>query len=251
MILVRLDWDDNENPCDLLNRSASFCQTQSQWEYQNQSPSTTVCVVKFGGIEIVRTTGSTKAEARDDATRQAVDLMAQKCFTIRIRNRFCSNGTAVDLTDVESSSNEKSGIVKENVGHKLLKLMGWSGGGLGKDGSGIAEPITAASMNHGEGFGAQSASKHFKKRIEAIIEDFAKSNSPYDLVFTTGFTNDQRKEMHQIARRIGLKSKSLGKDADRFLTISKKFSCQDIVRELVAKGGQTDKYTLIPPPNPS
>ena len=47
------------------------------------------------------------------------------------------------------------------------------------------------------------------------------SGSPYDLVFTTGFDNDQRKEMHQVARRLGLKSKSFGKGEDRHLTISR------------------------------
>ena len=47
------------------------------------------------------------------------------------------------------------------------------------------------------------------------------SSSPYDLVFTTGFDNEQRKEMHQVARRFNLKSKSFGKGDDRHLTISK------------------------------
>jgi len=73
------------------------------------------------------------------------------------------------------------------------------------------------------------------------------SSSPYDLVFTTGFDNDQRKDMHQVARRFNLKSKSYGKGEDRHLTISKKQSGLSLVEELVARGGETEKYNLIPP----
>ena len=54
-----------------------------------------------------------------------------------------------------------------------------------------------------------------------LLQEWMNSGSPYDLVFTTGFDNDQRKEMHQVARRLGLKSKSFGKGEDRHLTISR------------------------------
>ena len=53
------------------------------------------------------------------------------------------------------------------------------------------------------------------------VEEWMASSSPYDLVFTTGFDNDQRKDMHQVARRFNLKSKSYGKGEGRHLTISK------------------------------
>ena len=38
----------------------------------------------------------------------------------------------------------------------------------------------------------------------------------------SGFDNEQRKVMHEIARRFGLKSKSFGKGDNRHLTISRK-----------------------------
>jgi hypothetical protein len=50
-----------------------------------------------------------------------------------------------------------------------------------------------------------------------------------------------------IARRLGLKSKSFGKNEDRFLTISRKLSSRDILRQLMANGGSSEKYDLIPP----
>ena len=45
----------------------------------------------------------------------------------------------------------KLAIEEQNMGHKLLKLMGWSGGGLGKGGQGISEPIRAADFNSRRG----------------------------------------------------------------------------------------------------
>ena len=75
-------------------------------------------------------------------------------------------------------------------------MMGWSGGGLGKGGSGISEPITATSIFNREGFGSKSSTVDFKKKIRQIIEEYAASSNPYDLVFTSGFENEQRKEMH-------------------------------------------------------
>ena len=50
-----------------------------------------------------------------------------------------------------------------------------------------------------------------------------------------------------IARRLGLKSKSFGKKEDRFITISRKFNGDDVIAELLAKGGSNEKYDLIPP----
>ena len=38
----------------------------------------------------------------------------------------------------------KTGAISgSNIGHKMLAMMGWSGGGLGQHGSGRSEPITA------------------------------------------------------------------------------------------------------------
>ena len=63
-------------------------------------------------------------------------------------------------------------------------------------GSGISEPITAQTIVNREGFGTKSASHMFKRKIRQIIEEYAASSNPYDLVFTSGFDNEQRKEMH-------------------------------------------------------
>ena len=57
-----------------------------------------------------------------------------------------------------------------NVGHKLLKLMGWSGGGLGKGGQGISEPITAAGVTNRQGFGSASVDQDFKFKMKKLVQ---------------------------------------------------------------------------------
>ena len=143
-----------------------------------------------------------KAEAKKEAARKAVDFLSKKCYTIRIKNKYLSEkGSVIDsqelLTSKEAEDSAEDRIKTNSVGHKLLKLMGWTGGGLGKDGSGIAEPVTAASMRSGRtGLGASEHPKAFLAKIRRLIEDYAKSDNPYDLVFSTGFDNEQRKQMH-------------------------------------------------------
>jgi len=44
-------------------------------------------------------------------------------------------------------------ISETNLGNKLLKSMGWTGGGLGASGQGIAQPITATIKNNKCGLG--------------------------------------------------------------------------------------------------
>ena len=62
----------------------------------------------------------------------------------------------------------------------------FSGGGLGKAGEGISEPITATSIVGREGLGAATVGKGFKQKVRRIIEEYAAGESLYDLVFTTG-----------------------------------------------------------------
>jgi hypothetical protein len=73
----------------------------------------------------------------------------------------------------------------------LLKFIFFVTGG-----SGISEPITAQGIVTREGFGTKNASHQFKQKIRQIVEEYAASSNPYDLVFTSGFENEQRKEIH-------------------------------------------------------
>ena len=57
-----------------------------------------------------------------------------------------------------------------NIGHKLLSLMGWAGGGLGKDGAGRAEPVTATTVFGREGLGSRQIQQNFREKIIKIVQ---------------------------------------------------------------------------------
>ena len=177
-------------------------------------------------------------------------MLSKKCYTILIKDKYCSDGTTVDSETLEKTEKEakSESIPTSNLGHKLLQMMGWKGGGLGKGGSGISEPISAQSIFGRQGLGSSGhPNQEFKQRIRNIITEYAHSQNPFDLVFTSGFDNEQRSQMHTMARRLNLKSKSFGKDDDRFLTISRKFNAAELIEELKRNGGSTEKYDLVPP----
>ncbi|XP_064088842.1 uncharacterized protein LOC135203128 [Macrobrachium nipponense] len=61
----------------------------------------------------------------------------------------------------------------DTFGSKMLKKMGWDGGGLGKDGEGIIEPIRSSLVAGRFGFG------HFKrKEIEEPVEQVGQPKEP-------------------------------------------------------------------------
>ena len=245
-LVVTLAYNKDENPCGLLTRSAGFCKMPVNWDYRG----TNTCIVKIEGQVVAQSAGTDKKDAREKATKKAVNILKNHCYTIEVKNQYLSDGTKVDLMDVEvntSVGGKAESLGQSNIGHKLLSLMGWAGGGLGKEGTGRTEPVTATKLFGREGVGNRGSGKHFKAKITKIVEEWMASCSPYDLVFTTGFDNAQRKEMHEVARRFGLKSKSFGKGEDRHLTISKKQSGLTLLEELLERGGETEKYSLIPP----
>ena len=140
------------------------------------------CTLDFDKIQTLSPTSERDLFAWDDGTGQSQD----QCLSVN----------SSELESGENAGGPKA-LGSDNVGHKLLQMMGWQGGGLGAGGSGISEPITAQSFANREGLGTSNAGREFKARLRALIEEYAASSNPYDLVFTAGFDNEQRKELHK------------------------------------------------------
>jgi len=252
-ILVTLEYVPDDPAYGILQRSASFCKIPMQIKYNNGTKNYQIWIAD---CFICEETGNKESEAKLRACDMALDILSEYCYKISLKNRFTSDGAHVDIIDVQDNTTvgkNQGKLGDSNVGHKLLSMMGWSGGGLGREGAGIADPITAVSIFGKQGLGYTDsqlgAGKVFKQKIEKIIKEYMGTSGSNDLVFTTGFDNEQRAEMHKLARRYGLKSKSFGKGDDRHLTISKKFDPKTLLEELIYNGGETEKYILKPPNN--
>ena len=78
-------------------------------------------------------------DARDAAQELALETLSHQCYTVMIKNQYISDGGAtIDKDSLETAEQANDSLQANNVGHKLLQMMGWSGGGLGKEGSGIS-----------------------------------------------------------------------------------------------------------------
>ena len=143
--------------------------------------------------------GPSKKEARDNCAQAAIDSLERECYTVIVKSQYTSDGSTVELPTASdlTSSAEPAGQELNNVGHKLLKLMGWTGGGLGKGGQGISEPITAASVSSRRGLGADTVDQKFKDKMRALVQDYAASTNPYDLVFANDFSSQERAVIHE------------------------------------------------------
>jgi hypothetical protein len=65
--------------------------------------------------------------------------------------------------EVKKATDQK--LDASNVGHKLLQMMGWTGGGLGRKQEGIAEPVALKTVFRREGLGTVSNMKDFSFKI--------------------------------------------------------------------------------------
>ncbi|XP_069696421.1 CDKN2A-interacting protein isoform X2 [Periplaneta americana] len=244
----------------IISNSTSLCQVQMTCNYEQDVASSEVeCCISVNE----KVVGSARARSKTMARKVAADIALSKlkevCYTIKAKVKYLSDSTIdKSLGTVPKSETECSDlnipVNDNNVGSRLLRLMGWSGGGLGKDSQGISEPVSIQQQRvnrAGLGLGGSKSGglnqRQFREKVQQLMRDFANSDSQYDLVFSSEFSNDERKTMHQIATHMKLKTKSYGKKDDRHLVVFKKRDMWETVEELFREGGSTERYDLIPP----
>lgn len=212
------------------------------------------CRIDLEGQTIVEASGVGKVNAKNMAALKAVEELRKTCWTIKIKQSIdCPIDSGISKDEVMGDIEKQvQSIANDNIGNKLLRKMGWSGGGVGAEGNkGRAEPVACSLQQivkrEGLGLNSDSGVKDFRENIRQVVENYAKSESQDDLTFTSDFTKDERAFIHTMGQKLGLKTRSRGKGENRFLTLSRKRTSNQLFDHLVQEGGSTHKYELIPP----
>lgn len=243
-----------EKAYSILTRSASTSRMTLQQDI-NKSPSGMEVTLSINGLLLSKATGPTLAETKDQCAQEGLAKLQNLCYTLIVKDRLA--GSVVDKTDVSDAKQDQDPkdvpdhLSEDSKVNRMMKLMGWGGGGLGKKEQGREEPVQVVQHVKRAGLGKQLGSNEFRKNITDTLQKFKRSNATHDLVFASDFSKEERSLIHSVAAKFGLKSVSYGKDDNRQLVVSVKKRPLDIVSEVQRAGGSTDKYDLIPPRNVS
>jgi len=208
------------------------------------------CKVAMGGVDVGEGSGASKPEAKLSAASDALAYLKTQVYTIKIKK--VASGDKICREEIMSSHTPEKELGDDNRGKKLLQMMGWTGGGLGKAGNeGITEPVKVKDVYGREGLGSAGNRTmnlaQFRTKMQQIVQSYANSDNQQDLVFSPEFSIEERKEIHLIAKRYHLKDASHGKGDQRYLVLSRKRRPKQLLEFLLEMGGSTDKYDLIPP----
>ncbi|XP_038055762.1 NF-kappa-B-repressing factor-like isoform X2 [Patiria miniata] len=213
------------------------------------------CTTIINGVTVCGGLHMNKREARNVSAENALTLLRKTCPVLR-KNLHMAQGSAIKRNELAKGQvslppKKASAIEDTNLGHKMLKMMGWSGGALGKDG--IVEPIQASEKFTREGLGytvavpKNSTNEIDMKAVRRILEDYVHSGRRDDLIFTSELSSEERKAIHQICNRFNLKSKSHGSGKKRYLVVNQKRKLNELVQEIAESGGTCGQYELLTP----
>ncbi|XP_053380390.1 uncharacterized protein LOC123559200 [Mercenaria mercenaria] len=247
------------NELSMLHNSANFNKVVLKLEYEND-PNGVRCSLVLSDIIVAISHGPTKEDAKHQAAVDSLNYLREFCYTIKIKQAVDSDAGGLTkeqlLSDIQKAGEGGSNdvIPDSNIGNMLLRKMGWVGGGCGKDGTGIAEPVKAEMIIGREGLGLKAErgiGKNFHQRVTKMLQDYIKSDEQKDLHFSSELQKEERAIIHTIGQKLGLKTHSKGKNDNRYLIVSRKRSAQQLLEHVRESGGSTSKYELIPPGDPT
>nr|KAG5706642.1 hypothetical protein BaRGS_005712 [Batillaria attramentaria] len=251
------------NGASILRRSADYSKMLLEYEFAAHGNGGAVrCIVRVDGNILADTVAGSKPSAKIKASQEAVDYLRKHCWTILTKQHHDTDAPEITKEEMFSDlacsvtgtpSNAASintAIPDGNLGKKLLQKMGWTGGGIGKDGTGIEEPVAMKQVINREGLGLSAAkgiTGDFRQRITDMLESYASSERQDDLVFSPAFRKEERIIIHNECRRLNLKSNSKGAGGERFLIVRRKRSANQLLEHVMACGGETARYKIVPP----
>ncbi|KAG0713190.1 NF-kappa-B-repressing factor [Chionoecetes opilio] len=213
VVVRRENHDDNDMAAAILNTSSCFSRIPINYHYQKvdhcpPSPWSSLgrfeCTVSINGVDVVKTKAIGRKKAREQAVVEALAVLPKHCFTLKVKKDIRAESVTLDqvANDLAArNSFSDNHMATNSVANKMMKQMGWTGGGLGKDGEGITEPIRPSEVFGRQGLGHIETNKGavtpaFRKRVRDIIQNYACNSSEAALAFSSEFSKDQRVEIH-------------------------------------------------------
>ncbi|EFN61984.1 NF-kappa-B-repressing factor [Camponotus floridanus] len=238
-----------------INKSGKLSTTNCNYESCEKSNIKRECSIYINSKKVACYTNSNKKTAKNEAAIAALNELRKHCYTIKVKQNLDSKSnvtvTTKEMKPQECMPDNDWKASSSCIGEELMRRMGWTGGGLGKSEQGVIEPMSAIVKPQisRKGLGLKSNSctaNEMKAKCRNLFKDFLQTDMQNDIVFLD-FTNEERSVIHQIARTMGLKSRSYGSTDQRKLIVSRKIDVRTLVRELKSLGGITEKYELMEP----
>lgn len=176
---------------------------------------TTACMKKIGKLDTQFDDECTKffyifndqiiAEGKSDSKKSAkkvadeefLRVLKENCYTIRNKLKYFSGEEIIKKRNESKTVSQKNNQIQEdNLGFKLLSKLGWKGGSLGLNGSGIIDPINLEIKIGKQGLGSEM--RNFdKKYFRSLLYNFKQNQVEYDLIFSSEFSKEERAQIHQ------------------------------------------------------
>lgn len=260
----------NENAICILNTSAQFCKMGLDFYFEivhgRKGHTVWVCTLFLEGEAIADGKGS-KKQLKAEVAERGLESLSKFCYIVAVKDTGIDTSSMMSRREIKQSS-AKLGVMTEedptgayynkssgeDVGSKMLKMMGWKEGeGLGQSGSGIVNPVKMRSNSEREGLGSKAINSDNinKEEAEEIIRNYASNDDLEDLTFSSELMFDERKEIMMMSKRYGLSSRTkivneYGKKKI-FLMLSKKIGPEVIIEQLEREGREWGRYQLIKP----
>lgn len=243
--------ENSDNAICIVNDTAQFNKVTADYRFTMLAEHHWRCEVYIEGQFVASAFGPKKI-VKHIAAEEAIATLKRTHAVVKSNFRKEGNEDALSRNQIMARAGEDvvhQEIKEDNIGNQLLRKMGWTGGGLGREGEGIAEPITVKEQfsREGLGMGRDRHGNHLTKRdLEEIIRNYACSERQDDLRFASELNNDERKQIHQISQKYGLRSKSYGQGKHRFLVVSRRVHKDQLIGQLLQEG-QVGRYELVKP----
>ncbi|XP_067313705.1 NF-kappa-B-repressing factor isoform X2 [Pseudorasbora parva] len=243
--------ENSDNAICIINDTAQFNKVIADYKFTVLPDHRWQCEVYLDGKYVAAGVGPKKT-VKHIAAEEALATLRRTQAVVKSNLRKEGHVDAISRNQIMALSGEESlrqEIKEDNIGNQLLRKMGWTGGGLGREGEGIAEPIKVKEQFTREGLGMdmdRQGNQLTKRDIEEIIRNYACSDRQDDLRFSTELNNEERRQIHQISQRYGLRSKSYGQGRLRFLVVSRRVQKEQLIGQLLQEG-QVGRYELVKP----